>query len=151
MTSWQSLACPDRRLYFWHIDTYLSASALVEFSARTQESKLGRSIWTALTAPAPTSLSTPGPPPDSGCQTCSLIRWWLRPEDWSMMITSKVQWNVMVNKILHVWLLTDDWPDQAKEMRIPTYYIRPASLRVYNDSTIRYSSRWNGHGQDYLL
>ena len=32
---------------------------------------------------------------------------------------------------------------QAKELRIPTYYVRPASIRVYNDSKIRYATRVN--------
>lgn len=37
--------------------------------------------------------------------------------------------------------MPDVFIDQAKALRIPTYYTKPASLRVYNDSTIRYSSR----------
>ena len=37
--------------------------------------------------------------------------------------------------------MPDVFIDQAKALRTPTYYIKPASLRVYNDSTIRYSSR----------
>ena len=32
---------------------------------------------------------------------------------------------------------------KAKELRIPTYYVRPASIRVYNDSMIRYATRVN--------
>ena len=39
--------------------------------------------------------------------------------------------------------MPDVFIDQAKALRIPTYYTKPASLRVYNDSTIRYSSRIN--------
>ena len=41
----------------------------------------------------------------------------------------------------HFWM-PDVFIDQAKALRIPTYYTKPASLRVYNDSTIRYSSRY---------
>ena len=37
--------------------------------------------------------------------------------------------------------MPDVFIDQAKALRTPTYYTKPASLRVYNDSTIRYSSR----------
>ena len=32
---------------------------------------------------------------------------------------------------------------QAKELRIPTYFVRPASIRIYNDSQIRYATRVN--------
>lgn len=39
--------------------------------------------------------------------------------------------------------MPDVFIDQAKAIRDPTYYTKPASLRVYNDSTIRYSSRIN--------
>ena len=28
-------------------------------------------------------------------------------------------------------------------MRIPTYFVRPASIRIYNDSKIRYATRVN--------
>ena len=31
---------------------------------------------------------------------------------------------------------------QVKAIRTPTYYTRPASIRVYNDSTIRQSQRY---------
>ena len=37
--------------------------------------------------------------------------------------------------------MPDVFIDQAKALRNPTFYTKPASLRVYNDSTIRYSSR----------
>ena len=37
--------------------------------------------------------------------------------------------------------MPDEFLDQAKALRTPTYYTKPASLRVYNDSIIRYSSR----------
>ena len=39
--------------------------------------------------------------------------------------------------------MPDVFIDQAKALRVPTYYTKPASLRVYSDSTIRYSSRIN--------
>jgi len=39
--------------------------------------------------------------------------------------------------------MPDVFIDQAKALRVPTFYTKPASLRVYNDSTIRYSSRIN--------
>lgn len=41
-----------------------------------------------------------------------------------------------------IWM-PDVFIDQAKAIRMPTYYTKPASVRVYNDSTIRYSSRFN--------
>ena len=37
--------------------------------------------------------------------------------------------------------IPDVFIDQAKDLRVPTYYTQPASIRIYNDSTIRYSSR----------
>jgi len=39
--------------------------------------------------------------------------------------------------------MPDVFIDQAKALRIPTYYTKPASIRIYNDSTVRYSSRIN--------
>jgi len=41
-----------------------------------------------------------------------------------------------------IWM-PDIFIDQVKALRVPSFYTRPASLRVYNDSTIRYSSRFN--------
>jgi len=41
-----------------------------------------------------------------------------------------------------IWM-PDVFIDQVKAIRMPTYYTRPASIRVYNDSIIRYSSRFN--------
>merc|ERR1712241_138670 len=46
------------------------------------------------------------------------------------------------DKASKFWM-PDVFIDQAKALRVPTYYTRPASLRVYKDSTIRYSSRIN--------
>lgn len=42
----------------------------------------------------------------------------------------------------NIWM-PDIFIDQAKALRTPTYYTQPASLRVYNHSLIRYSSRIN--------
>ena len=39
--------------------------------------------------------------------------------------------------------IPDIFIDQAKELRIPTYFVRPASIRVYKDSRIRYATRVN--------
>jgi len=41
-----------------------------------------------------------------------------------------------------IWM-PDVFIDQAKAIRVPTFYTRPASLRIYQDSTVRYSSRIN--------
>merc|ERR1719342_130974 len=46
------------------------------------------------------------------------------------------------DKASRFWM-PDVFIDQAKALRIPTYYTKPASIRVYNDSTIGYSSRIN--------
>jgi cation transporter family protein len=42
----------------------------------------------------------------------------------------------------NIWM-PDVFIDQAKALRIPTYFVKPANIRVYNDSRIRYSSRIN--------
>ena len=44
------------------------------------------------------------------------------------------------DKASRFWM-PDVFIDQAKALRVPTYYTQPASIRIYNDSTIRYSSR----------
>ena len=46
-------------------------------------------------------------------------------------------------KFANRFWIPDVFFDRAKDLRVPTYFIRPASLRIYNDSTIRYSSRTN--------
>jgi len=46
------------------------------------------------------------------------------------------------DKASRFWM-PDVFIDQAKALRVPTYYTQPASIRLYNDSTIRYSSRIN--------
>ena len=53
-----------------------------------------------------------------------------------VLITTKRIW---VPQHIH-YLLTFF---QAKEMRIPTYFVRPASIRIYNNSKIRYATRVN--------
>jgi hypothetical protein len=42
----------------------------------------------------------------------------------------------------HFWI-PDLFIDRSKEVRVPTYFVKPASLRIYNDQTLRYSSRIN--------
>ena len=42
----------------------------------------------------------------------------------------------------HFWI-PDIFIDRSKEVRVPTYFVKPASLRIYNDQTLRYSSRIN--------
>ena len=42
----------------------------------------------------------------------------------------------------HFWI-PDIFIDRSKNVRIPAYYVKPASLRVYGDQTLRYSSRIN--------
>ena len=46
-------------------------------------------------------------------------------------------------KMAERFWIPDMFIDRAKAVRIPSYYTRPASLRIYNDSLIRYSSRIN--------
>lgn len=41
-----------------------------------------------------------------------------------------------------IWM-PDVFLDRGKAIRVPTYIVRPHSLRVYTDSLIRYSSRFN--------
>ena len=42
----------------------------------------------------------------------------------------------------YFWI-PDIFIDRSKNVRIPTYYVKPASLRVYRDHVLRYSSRIN--------
>ena len=42
----------------------------------------------------------------------------------------------------HFWI-PDIFIDRSKMIRIPTFYVKPASLRIYNDQKMRYSSRVN--------
>ena len=41
-----------------------------------------------------------------------------------------------------IWM-PDTFIDQAINLRKPKYYLEPSSLRVYNDSMVRYSNRMN--------
>ncbi len=43
----------------------------------------------------------------------------------------------------HRFWIPDMFVDRAKSLRVPSYLTRPASLRIYADSTLRYSSRVN--------
>ena len=42
----------------------------------------------------------------------------------------------------HFWI-PDIFIDRSKMLRVPTFYVKPASLRIYQDQTLRYSSRVN--------
>ena len=46
-------------------------------------------------------------------------------------------------RVAHHFWIPDIFLDRAKDIRVPTYFTKPASLRIYNDSTLRYSSRIN--------
>ena len=41
-----------------------------------------------------------------------------------------------------IWL-PDIFIDQSLNLRVATFHTKPASIRVYNDSRIRYNSRFN--------
>ena len=41
--------------------------------------------------------------------------------------------------VAHLFWIPDIFLDRAKEIRVPTYFTKPASLRIYSDSTMRYS------------
>jgi hypothetical protein len=42
----------------------------------------------------------------------------------------------------HFWI-PDIFIDRSKDVRVPSYYVKPATLRIYPDQTMRYSSRIN--------
>ena len=46
------------------------------------------------------------------------------------------------NFVKEIWM-PDIFIDQSINIRVPNFYTKPASLRVYNNSLIRYSSRFN--------
>merc|ERR1719510_1259210 len=50
--------------------------------------------------------------------------------------------NVNGKAIDQFWI-PDVFIDQAKALRVPTFYVKPATVRVFPDGTIRYSSRVN--------
>ena len=46
------------------------------------------------------------------------------------------------NAAQYFWI-PDIFIDRSKMLRAPTFYVKPASLRIYHDQTLRYSSRVN--------
>lgn len=82
-------------------------------------------------------------------QTCSLettIRMYWR--DWRVSILSNASLDglnyVTLNpRAASLFWIPDIFIDQAKDLRSPTYFTRPASLRVYNDSVLRFAARVN--------
>ena len=53
------------------------------------------------------------------------------------------QYTTLNPNMAHKFWMPDIFIDKAKAVRKPTYFTQPASLRVYNDSTLRYSARMN--------
>ena len=47
------------------------------------------------------------------------------------------------SKVADQFWIADIFIDRSKDIRTPNYYVQPASLRIYNDQTLRYSSRIN--------
>ncbi len=59
-------------------------------------------------------------------------------------VTSNANPYITLNpSVAHHFWVPDVFVDRAKDLRVPTYLTKPASLRVYSDSTLRYSSRVN--------
>lgn len=50
--------------------------------------------------------------------------------------------NVNGKEIDNFWI-PDVFIDQAKALRVPNFYVKPSTIRVYADGTLRYSSRVN--------
>jgi len=50
--------------------------------------------------------------------------------------------NLHPSETKRLWM-PDTFIDQAVDLRKPTYFLEPSSLRVYNDSTLRFSTRMN--------
>ena len=46
-------------------------------------------------------------------------------------------------KAAQYFWIPDIFIDRSKMLRVPTFYVKPASLRIYHDQTLRYSSRVN--------
>ena len=67
--------------------------------------------------------------------------------DWRVKIKDRLDGDldyVTLNpKAADSFWIPDIFIDQAKTLRIPTYFVRPASIRVYNNSRIRYATRVN--------
>ena len=57
--------------------------------------------------------------------------------------TNETEYITLNPKSADYFWIPDIFVDQAKELRIPTYFVRPASIRVYNNSKIRYATRVN--------
>lgn len=50
--------------------------------------------------------------------------------------------DILTDETKKIWM-PDTFIDQAINLRKPTYFLAPHSLRLYNDSTVRYSTRIN--------
>ena len=64
----------------------------------------------------------------------------LRPE---LLQNQELDYITLNPKAADNFWIPDIFVDQAKELRIPTYFVRPASIRVYKNSKIRYATRVN--------
>ena len=64
----------------------------------------------------------------------------IRPE---ILEQNNTEYITLNPKSAHNFWIPDIFVDQAKALRIPTYFVRPASIRVYNNSRIRYATRVN--------
>ena len=66
-------------------------------------------------------------------------------KDWRVradLPPNKTYMTLHPNAAKHFWI-PDIFIDRSKMLRVPTYYVKPASLRIYHDQTLRYSSRVN--------
>ncbi|TRY74426.1 hypothetical protein TCAL_05021, partial [Tigriopus californicus] len=79
----------------------------------------------------------------------SLRMFWIDPrvkvrdESLNLSAPANEQYITFNPKVAHHFWIPDIFLDRAKDIRVPTYFTRPASLRIYRDSTFRYSSRIN--------
>lgn len=76
----------------------------------------------------------------------SLRMYWRDPRvilDKAALIDQTTEYVTLNPKVAKHFWIPDIFLDRAKEIRIPTFFTRPASLRVYNNSLLRYSSRFN--------
>ena len=64
----------------------------------------------------------------------------LRPE---LQDNKEIDYITLNPKSADNFWIPDIFVDQAKALRIPTYFVRPASIRVYKNSKIRYATRVN--------
>jgi len=72
----------------------------------------------------------------------SLRMYWKDERITSVPIGDNEFVNVNGKEIGNFWI-PDIFIDQAKALRTPNFYVNPATIRVYPDKTIRYSSRVN--------